>query len=70
MLTSSKYLMLCRVLALYPKGALEAHGKWLSIFLCLADSDKPEADEKIFVQARLGVLNPLGSYHFEYPCIF
>ncbi|CAF2185328.1 unnamed protein product [Brassica napus] len=55
------------VLALYPKGALEAHGKWLSIFLCLADSDKPEADEKIFVQARLGVLNPLGSYHFEYP---
>ncbi|KAL0664031.1 hypothetical protein Bca4012_100868 [Brassica carinata] len=40
------------VLALYPKGALGADGKWLSIFLCLADSDKPEADEKIFVQAR------------------
>ncbi|KAG2253212.1 hypothetical protein Bca52824_083348 [Brassica carinata] len=55
------------VLALYPKGALGADGKWLSIFLCLADSDKPEADEKIFVQARFRVLNPLGSYHFEYP---
>ncbi|KAL0800890.1 hypothetical protein Bca101_056065 [Brassica carinata] len=31
-----------------------------------SDSDKPEADEKIFVQASFRVLNPLGSKHFEY----
>ncbi|KAL0700818.1 hypothetical protein Bca4012_056940 [Brassica carinata] len=55
-----------RVLVLYPKGDLRADGEWLSFFLCLADSDKPEADEKIFVQASFRVLNPLGSKHFEY----
>ncbi|CAN7086728.1 unnamed protein product [Brassica oleracea var. botrytis] len=65
MLTSSSYLMLCRVLKLYPKGDPTADGKWLSVFLYLADCDKPKADEKIFVQANMRVLGPLGSNHFK-----
>ncbi|KAJ4884272.1 TRAF-like family protein [Raphanus sativus] len=54
------------VLQLYPKGDSRVDGKWLSIFLYLADSDKPEADERIFVRASFRVLNPLGFNHFEY----
>ncbi|CAN7040357.1 hypothetical protein BRARA_B01873 [Brassica rapa] len=50
---------------LYPKGDSRADGKWLSLYLRLADSDKPKADEKIFVQANFRVLDPLGSNHFE-----
>ncbi|WZZ67785.1 hypothetical protein YC2023_079155 [Brassica napus] len=53
------------VLKLYPKGDPTADGKWLSVFLYLADCDKPKADEKIFVQANMRVLGPLGSNHFK-----
>ncbi|KAF8099942.1 hypothetical protein N665_0235s0039 [Sinapis alba] len=52
-------------LELYPKGDFSADGKWLSIYLDLADDDEPEADEKIFVQASFRVLDPLGSNHTE-----
>ncbi|KAF2594998.1 hypothetical protein F2Q70_00044776, partial [Brassica cretica] len=52
-------------LKLYPKGDNRADGKCLSIFLCLADCDKPKADEKIFVQANFRVLDPRGSNHFQ-----
>ncbi|KAG2312912.1 hypothetical protein Bca52824_024469 [Brassica carinata] len=54
------------VLWLYPKGDSRADGKWLSLFLLLADSDKPKADEKIFTLATLRVLDPLGSNHSEH----
>ncbi|VVA94626.1 unnamed protein product [Arabis nemorensis] len=50
-------------LKLYPKGDSRADGKWLSVFLKLADGEKPKADEKFFVQANLRVLDPLGSNH-------
>ncbi|CAH2066410.1 unnamed protein product [Thlaspi arvense] len=50
---------------LYPKGDSRADGKWLSVYLCLADSDKPKADEKIFMQGHVGVLDPVGSKHFS-----
>ncbi|XP_033140934.1 uncharacterized protein LOC103852604 [Brassica rapa] len=53
------------VLWLYLKGDSRADGKWLSLYLLLADSDKPKAGEKIFVQANFRVLDPLGSNHFE-----
>nr|VDD63332.1 unnamed protein product [Brassica oleracea] len=52
-------------LKLYPKVDNRADGKCLSIFLCLADCDKPKADEKIFVQANFRVLDPRGSNHFQ-----
>ncbi|CAA7030915.1 unnamed protein product [Microthlaspi erraticum] len=50
------------VLKLYPKG-YKNDGKWLSVFLHLADFDKPKADEKIFIQGNFRVLDPLGSIH-------
>ncbi|KAL0664030.1 hypothetical protein Bca4012_100867 [Brassica carinata] len=56
-------------LKLYPKGDSRADGKCLSIFLCLADCDKPKPDEKIFVQANFRVLDPRGSNHFQRQCI-
>ncbi|ESQ28273.1 hypothetical protein EUTSA_v10019457mg [Eutrema salsugineum] len=52
------------VLYLYPKGDSRVNGKWLSVFLSLADSDKPKADEKIFTQAHVRVVDPHGSNHF------
>ena len=61
--------MLCRVLSLYPKGDSKADGKWLSIYLDLAASDTLKEDEKIFVQANLRVLDPLGSNHIEHKSI-
>ncbi|VVA94627.1 unnamed protein product [Arabis nemorensis] len=48
---------------LYPKGDSRADAKWLSIFLYLAPSETPKADEKFFVQGPVRVLNPLGSNH-------
>ncbi|XP_056859996.1 uncharacterized protein LOC108831736 [Raphanus sativus] len=53
------------VLWLYPKGDSRVDGKWLSLFLVLADSETLKVDEKILAQANLLVLNPLGSNHFE-----
>ncbi|XP_024011483.1 uncharacterized protein LOC18008183 isoform X1 [Eutrema salsugineum] len=53
-------------LKLYPKGTQRAHGKYLSIFLHLADTDKPKADEKIFTQAHLRVVDPHGSNHLAH----
>ncbi|RID74792.1 hypothetical protein BRARA_B01872 [Brassica rapa] len=54
------------VLKLYPKGNSREDDKWLSVFLHSADSDAPKADEKIFVQAKLRVLDPHGSNHKAY----
>ncbi|KAL0877672.1 hypothetical protein Bca101_027378 [Brassica carinata] len=70
--TSNTFSMGARkwVLWLYPKGDSRADGKWLSLFLLLADSDKPKADEKIFTLATLRVLDPLGSNHSEHKRIF
>ncbi|KAL0701299.1 hypothetical protein Bca4012_057421 [Brassica carinata] len=53
------------VLRLYPKGDLKADGKWLSVYLELAASDTLKEDEKVFVQANLRVLDPLGSNHIQ-----
>ncbi|KAG2321529.1 hypothetical protein Bca52824_014742 [Brassica carinata] len=53
------------VLRLYPKGDSKADGKWLSVYLELAASDTPKEGEKIFVQANLRVLDPLGSNHIQ-----
>ncbi|CAN6996701.1 unnamed protein product [Brassica oleracea var. botrytis] len=53
------------VLWLYPKGGSGEDGKWVSLYLQSADSDKPKADEKILAQANLRVLDPLGSNHIE-----
>ncbi|CAF2192860.1 unnamed protein product [Brassica napus] len=53
------------VLRLYPKGDTIADGKWLSIYLEMAASDTLKEDEKIFVQANLRVLDPLGSNHIQ-----
>ncbi|CAF1906465.1 unnamed protein product [Brassica napus] len=66
--TSNTFSMGARqwVLWLYPKGDSRTDGKWLSLFLLLADCDKPKADEKIFVQAYLRVLDPHGSNHKAY----
>lgn len=55
---------------LYPKGDSREDGKWLSFYLNFADSDTPKADEKVFVQAHLRVLNPLGSNHSARQSIF
>ncbi|KAG2322274.1 hypothetical protein Bca52824_015487 [Brassica carinata] len=52
-------------LMLYPKSDSRAEGKWLSIFLLLADCDKPKADEKIYMKANFRILDPLGSNHFD-----
>ncbi|CAN7086727.1 unnamed protein product [Brassica oleracea var. botrytis] len=49
---------------LYPKGFSRADGKWLSVFLSLADSHAPKADEKIFMQGHVRLLDPLGSNHY------
>ncbi|XP_018469099.1 uncharacterized protein LOC108840779 [Raphanus sativus] len=54
------------VLWLYPKGDSRADGKWLSLFLLLADSKTLKVDEKILAQANLRVLHPLGSNHSEH----
>lgn len=61
--------MLYRFLKLYPKGDSRADGKFLSIFLCLDDCDKPKDDEKISVQANFRVLDKRGSNHFQCQCI-
>ncbi|RID74791.1 hypothetical protein BRARA_B01871 [Brassica rapa] len=53
------------VLWLYPKGDSRADGKWLSLYLVLADSNTLKADEKILTQANLRVLDPLRSNHLE-----
>ncbi|XP_010513685.1 PREDICTED: MATH domain and coiled-coil domain-containing protein At3g58210-like [Camelina sativa] len=52
-------------LMLYPKGYLKATGKYLSVYLYLADSETLKPDEKIFTQVLVRVLNPLGSNHVE-----
>ncbi|XP_010513688.1 PREDICTED: uncharacterized protein LOC104789736 [Camelina sativa] len=52
-------------LMLYPKGDTRATGKFLSVFLHLADSETLKPDEKIFIQVHVRVLNPLGSCHVE-----
>ncbi|CAA7030916.1 unnamed protein product [Microthlaspi erraticum] len=52
------------VLQMHPNGNSRADGKWLSVFLYLADSEKLKADETIYTQAHLRVLDPLGSNHF------
>ncbi|CAH8363887.1 unnamed protein product [Eruca vesicaria subsp. sativa] len=52
-------------LMLYPKGVSRADGKWLSVYLEIAASDTLKADEKIYVQAILRVIDPLGSNHIE-----
>ncbi|KFK23975.1 hypothetical protein AALP_AAs60501U000100 [Arabis alpina] len=51
------------VLKLYPNGESTSYGKWLSFFLHLAPKETLKADEKIYVQGYLRVLNPLGSNH-------
>ena len=64
------HFILCRVLKLYPKGYSREDDKWLSVFLHLADNGAPKADEKIFVQANLRVLDQHGSNHKAYQSIF
>jgi len=67
---TSPYLMFCRVLKLYPKGNSRADGKYLSLYVHLADSETLKSDEKNFKQGHVRVLNPLGSNHVEVQCIF
>ncbi|KFK40957.1 hypothetical protein AALP_AA2G066400 [Arabis alpina] len=55
------------VLKLYPRGDSRGDGKCISIFLYLADGETPKANEKIFVQGHLRLLNPLGSNHLARP---
>ncbi|KFK40956.1 hypothetical protein AALP_AA2G066300 [Arabis alpina] len=45
------------------KGDSRADGKWLSIFLYLADGETPKPDEKIFAKAKVQLLSLLGSNH-------
>ncbi|XP_019092258.1 PREDICTED: ubiquitin carboxyl-terminal hydrolase 12-like [Camelina sativa] len=53
------------VLKLYPKGNVASvEGKWLSLYLHLAQCEKLRESEKIFVQAQLRILDPRGSNHF------
>ncbi|KAL9861637.1 putative MATH/TRAF domain-containing protein [Arabidopsis thaliana] len=65
--TSNKYPMGGKewVLKLYPKGNSRADGKYLSLYVHLADSETLKSDEKIFKQGHVRVLNPLGSNHVE-----
>ncbi|KAL1212209.1 MATH domain and coiled-coil domain-containing protein [Cardamine amara subsp. amara] len=49
---------------LYPKGDSRADGKCLSIFLNLDGSETLKGDEKIYVRARLQVIDPRGSNLF------
>ncbi|KAL1187750.1 Ubiquitin C-terminal hydrolase 12 [Cardamine amara subsp. amara] len=51
------------VLKMYPKGNVRADGKYLSLFLYLADSETLKPDEKIFKKAHVRVLDPLGYNH-------
>ncbi|KAG7658999.1 MATH/TRAF domain [Arabidopsis suecica] len=51
------------VLKLFPKGNSRAKGKYLSVFLYLADNETLKPDEKIFTQVVVRILNPLGSNH-------
>ncbi|KAF8046189.1 hypothetical protein N665_3964s0002 [Sinapis alba] len=53
-------------LKLYPKGVSGSDVKLLSVFLSLAAGDTLKADEKIFVQWHIRVLDPLGSNHIEF----
>ncbi|WZZ68504.1 hypothetical protein YC2023_079874 [Brassica napus] len=53
------------VLKMYPKGASGSDGKWLSFYLFLAAGDTLKADEKVFRQGHIRVLDPLGSNHIE-----
>lgn len=62
--------MFCRVLKLYPKGDSPANGKYLSLYLHLADSETLKPDEKVFKQGHVRVLNPIGSNHVEGQCSF
>ncbi|KAL1191835.1 MATH domain and coiled-coil domain-containing protein [Cardamine amara subsp. amara] len=51
-------------LQLYPKGDSNgAEGKWLSIFLRLADNKTLMTDAKIYVRALLKIVDPRGSNH-------
>jgi len=58
----------CRVLKLFPKGNSRAKGKYLSVFLYLADNETLKPDEKIFTQVVVRILNPLGSNHVASRC--
>ncbi|KAF3524992.1 hypothetical protein F2Q69_00050653 [Brassica cretica] len=60
----SELIEYVHVSKLYPKGISRADGKWLSVFLHLADSHAPKADEKIFMQGHVRLLDPLGSNHW------
>ncbi|ESQ38614.1 hypothetical protein EUTSA_v10029340mg, partial [Eutrema salsugineum] len=51
------------ILKLYPKDYSTEDGKWLSIYLFLADGEVLKEDEKIYVQADLKVEDPRGSDH-------
>ena len=55
---------------MYPKGASGSDGKWLSFYLFLAAGDTLKADEKVFRQGHIRVLDPLGSNHIELKSIF
>ncbi|CAL9239431.1 unnamed protein product [Arabidopsis halleri] len=52
-----------RVLKLYPKCFSTTDGKWISIFLHLADNEILMADERIYTRGKLRVLDPRGSNH-------
>ncbi|XP_019100968.1 PREDICTED: speckle-type POZ protein-like, partial [Camelina sativa] len=54
------------VLKVYPKGRSRADGKYLSVFLYLADSEILKQDEKIFMQGIVRLLNPFGSNHLAH----
>ncbi|CAA7030240.1 unnamed protein product [Microthlaspi erraticum] len=49
-------------LRLYPKSD-STERKWLSIFLMLADSEELNADEKIYVLARISLIDSHGESH-------
>ncbi|XP_010512013.1 PREDICTED: probable inactive serine/threonine-protein kinase fnkC isoform X1 [Camelina sativa] len=54
------------VLKVYPKGRSRADGKYLSVFLYLADSEILKPDEKIFMQGIVRLRNPFGSNHLAH----
>lgn len=57
--------VISRALVLYPKGATKADGgKWLSIYMCLAEDEKLQEDEVIFTKALMRVIDPRGSNHY------